>query len=440
MAGRHGKFLYQRSGSPNWYLRLVFPPELRTIHKAKRVEVSLGTANRDEALVKALPRIQQHKQELLMVRSMMRQQNMATEFVHQPGREYPQANGSKIVATSAQLIHIDAGGSVTKIEPNQPREKTIWQTRPEEARALGVPDERAATMVFAKPAKVKPAAEGPDPDLQLLEDFLELQTRTKHYEADARRTWARWKEFVGGRSLSKCNRADGQGFIRHLKAQNPPPAPVTLRKWISLLKAPISHGLPRHDPRQDVFHKLIGKTRVQTKRIPLSEADMELFRKEALPHVGPEERLMWVLMATTGMRPNECANIHEEFEESGIRYLMLGVGERTKTETSARRIPLPEAVLQEPDLPSTITGRLFAKNHVIILKNLNRTLRRIGIADKRKVVYSLRHRAHDRLRAALCPRDIQLQIVGHDEATIHDDYGKGHPINILKQWIEVIGY
>jgi hypothetical protein len=64
----------------------------------------------------------------------------------------------------------------------------------------------------------------------------------------------------------------------------------------------------------------------------------------------------------------------------------------------------------------------------------------IGITDSRKVVHSLRHRAQDRLRAAECPQDIRWALLGHEEKTVAEDYGKGFSVPLLKRWIDKIGF
>jgi hypothetical protein len=55
-----------------------------------------------------------------------------------------------------------------------------------------------------------------------------------------------------------------------------------------------------------------------------------------------------------------------------------------------------------------------------------------------KVLYSLRHRAKDTLRAEECPEKIAEAIFGRDEVTIGDKYGVGFPVTVLKKWIDKI--
>ncbi|SFE10254.1 hypothetical protein [Methylobacterium sp. 13MFTsu3.1M2] len=445
MGRRATSYLYLRGTT--WWLKIQTPGQAA-------IRRSLRTSDRLQAEVKALPEIQRHKQALLMLRSFQASETVpdprydpasGQAFRFEPGEDVVHADGSRTRATRDHVVHFDADGHM-RVEPNVRtstvvvKAQTVWQCSREEALAMGWSPERVATMTFKKSLDAKPKATGVDPDLKLLDDFLDLQPRTKHYEADARNTWKRWKTFIGDKPLSKCTRDDGRAFVKHLRSQVPPPAPVTVRKWLSLLKAPIAHGLPKHDPRQDVFHNLQTGVAVQTRRIPLDEADMALFRENAFPKMGRDEKLLWMMMATTGMRQSECDSLVEEFQENGIRFWMIGVtpGRQAKTTTSMRRVPIPDALI--PMLPERITGRVFSKPMVIINKNVGRWMERVGITDPRKVPYSLRHRAHDRMRAAACPRDIQLQIVGHDKNTIHDDYGEGHPMPILKDWVEKIGF
>ncbi|GJD66014.1 hypothetical protein MPEAHAMD_6210 [Methylobacterium frigidaeris] len=434
MVGRHGKYLFKRSTSANWYLRLVYPAELVPIHKAKRLEVSLGTADRDEAMVRALPRIQDHKRELLMVRSMMRHQTMATAFVHEPGREYLRPDGSKIVATIAQLIHIDANGIVSKVEENIPREKTIWQTTPDGARALGIKEEHIAKMMFADQPTIKLAQKTKSSDLDVLIEYLRFKGHDLNgsYAAEARSTWEDFRAFSGGKILKECTRADGFAYVRHLRGKGLKTA--TIIKRINFLAAPINHANETGDLSGNPFFRVVDRKDDALERLCLSDADMKLCRDNMLPTLGRDERLMWLFLATTGMRHSEAYSIREEFQEGGIRYVRVG----QKTEASKRRVPLPECLL--PYLPKEIVGPIFTGSSLKnIPKNLLRALRRVGINDNRKVVYSLRHRAHTRLREVECPDDVQREIVGHETGEAHAQYGR-YPIRVVKRWIDTIGY
>ena len=154
--------------------------------------------------------------------------------------------------------------------------------------------------------------------------------------------------------------------------------------------------------------------------------------------VDASEQLLVRLLASTGMRLGEAFEIKGEEKERGVRYVIVG----KKTEQSLRRIPLPAAVLTF--LPKAIKGPLFADSDAdpadAASKKLNRFLDDCGIVDPRKVVHSLRHRAKDRLRAVECPERIQWALLGHEETTVADDYGKGFSVPQLKRWIDKIGF
>jgi hypothetical protein len=134
------------------------------------------------------------------------------------------------------------------------------------------------------------------------------------------------------------------------------------------------------------------------------------------------------------MRLAEAFEIEGELKERGVRYCVVG----SKTQQSMRRVPLPADVL--PHLPKKIQGPLFEGNARHASKRLNRFLNDIGIADKRKVIHSLRHRAQDRLRAVACPQDIRWALLGHEESTVAEGYGEGFPVTLLKKWIDKIGF
>jgi hypothetical protein len=61
------------------------------------------------------------------------------------------------------------------------------------------------------------------------------------------------------------------------------------------------------------------------------------------------------------------------------------------------------------------------------------------VADPRKVIHSLRHRAQDRLRAAGCPEDVHFALLGHEEKTVADGYGAGFPVPLMRKWIDKVG-
>ena len=180
--------------------------------------------------------------------------------------------------------------------------------------------------------------------------------------------------------------------------------------------------MPRRDDKQ--------------RRLPLNEADMEECQRN-LDKLSESDRLLFRLLASTGMRLSEAFEIDKEEKERGCRFVIVG----KKTEQPLRRVPLPASVL--PLLPKKVTGPLLSSKQAdpadTASKHLNCFLNDCGIVDPRKVVHSLRHRAQDRLRAAGCSEDIRWALLGHGERTGAADYGVGFPVPMLKEWIDRIG-
>ncbi|MGB9216978.1 MAG: DUF6538 domain-containing protein, partial [Pseudolabrys sp.] len=65
LAARKVDYLFLRKGSRNWHLKFQYPGELAQRTGQKRIEISLGTPNRAEAEIIALPFIREHKLRLL---------------------------------------------------------------------------------------------------------------------------------------------------------------------------------------------------------------------------------------------------------------------------------------------------------------------------------------------------------------------------------------
>ena len=60
--------------------------------------------------------------------------------------------------------------------------------------------------------------------------------------------------------------------------------------------------------------------------------------------------------------------------------------------------------------------------------------------NQEQLAHSLRHRAADRLRAAGAPVDIRHALLGHEKRSVADGYGAGHPVPLLRKWMDKIGF
>lgn len=401
--------------------------------KPRKIERSLGTTDRALAEIAAAEEIKAHKVFLHLVRMKSRGGMSAVErYQFAPGRMHDTPDG-RVLATTESLTFLDAAGEIIRIEPNTVRrgvELSFTHAEAADIDALaGRPPMPRVVKPSPPPAEKKPA----DKERAILEEYLALEPRGRDYEKESRVAWDDFKKFVDGRSMAECTRADGRAYVTHLR-ETTNWKTATIQKRIMYLRGPLTHWAENGGPQTNPFFNVVDKKKDNLKRLPLTEADMKLCRNNLLPRLKANERLLWLMCATTGMRHSECFAATEEFEENGIRYIIIG----QKTETSERRVPLPTALL--PHLPARITGPLFDNDIRNVSKNLLYSMRRTGITDPRKVVYSLRHRAHDRLRAAGCPLDVQHQIVGHETETVHASYGRGYPVAVLKRWIDKIGY
>ena len=228
-------------------------------------------------------------------------------------------------------------------------------------------------------------------DDAILETYLEHANITGHFEREARDVWALYKTLTDSKPLRDASRDDGRKLVAHFEAGGLKSA--TIQKKIGWLTAAVNLAIKENKLKFNPFSGIIPKRDDKAKRLPL-EADMKETKRN-LRRLGDADQLLFRLLASTGMRLSEAFEIDGEFKERGCRYVIVG----KKTEQSERRVPLPASVL--PFLPGIIKGPLFRNNVPAASKRLNRFLNDCGIADPRKVVHSLRHRAQDRLRVSL---------------------------------------
>ncbi|CAX25029.1 putative integrase [Methylorubrum extorquens DM4] len=403
-------YLYKKRDSTNWWIKLQYPASTGR----PMVRKSLGTADRIEAEIIALPMIQQHKRDLYFLRqNVTRKLQVGAVRTRYPLGDSTLADGTKVFATQMTAVLIRDGVLVAQ----------------EDNFLLDLTD---VTRTFDPEEAAKPKPEPVDNDLALLDEYLRFKGHDPEsaYAAEARSTWAEFKAFTGGKLIKDCDRTNGRAYVAFLRGKDLKTATVVKR--VNFLAAPINHANETGDLKGNPFFKVVDHKDDKLERLCFDADDMALANAHMLPKLGKDERLMWLILAATGMRHSEAFAIREEFREDGIRYVRVG----KKTDSSKRRVPLPDCLL--PHLPAKITGPLFEDpNLKNISKNLLRAVRRGVTKDKRKVVYSLRHRVHTRLREIGCPQDIQKEIVGHKNGD-HGNYGT-FALRTLKPWIDQIG-
>jgi integrase len=408
-------YLFLRPGSQNWHIKLQSP--------TGRVEKSLRTSDRRQAEILALPMIAEHKAALLAARPRI---ETTWRNKYEPGREHVGPDGVRIVATDRELIYLNHNGAIVRTAPNG---GTAYQL-------VGGP----LTLRSIARAYIEADIEGDighrpkvatkNGDDAIFETYLQHANVTGYYEREARAVWALFKSLCD-KPLKDATRDDGRKVVRHFESKGLKSA--SIRKKIVWLNAAVNLAIKEGWLTFNPFSSIVPKRDDEAKRLPLDGADVRNAKRD-LGQLDKSEQLLFRLLAATGMRLSEAFEISGEMKEHGVRYVVIG----HKTKQSKRRVPLPAGVL--PYLPAIIQGPLFHGSPRTASKQLNRFLNDCGIVDPRKVIHSLRHRAQDRLRAAGCPTDVRHELLGHEKKTVAAGYGVGHPIPLLKKWIDKIGF
>lgn len=402
---RKTDYLFLRDGSRNWQLKLQYPDG--------RIEKSLGTPDRAQAEILALPYIKDHKMRLLEARP-----GVQVTWLHRfaPGQEHITPDGERIVADDRELIFLNHNGAIARKEPNGEFAVALPPLREQKA-VVRREEQRQRTATSADDA--------------LIETYLKHKNVTGYYEREARAVWALYKQLTNGRALKDASRDDGRKLVDYYEKQNLKSA--TIQKKIGWLTAAVNLAIDEAKLKFNPFSSIVRERDDAQRRLPLNEADIRNVKRN-LDRLDEGDQLLFRVLAATGMRLSEAFEIDGEMKERGCRYIIVG----RKTSQSLRRVPLPAAVL--PFFPRKLEGRLFPGDPRAASKRLNRFLNGVGIADRRKVIHSLRHRAQDRLRAAGCPEDCRWAILGHEKETVAAGYGEGFPVPLLKRWIDKIGF
>ena len=422
---RHGSYLFRRDGSTNWWVRLRSGNQ--------QIEKSLRTSDRREAEMLAAPMVAEHKAALLAARPRLEM----TPYTLDPG-EHTGPNGERVIATTRELIYLDAAGALIKTEPNRPAQRLLnWPmgaviidegtTQPlAELRRIGPIIDLAKLRREAPPKK--------NGDDAVLETYLKHANISGYFEREARTVWGLFRS-ICHKPLKDADRDDGRKLVAHFESRGLKSA--TIGKKIGWLTAACNLAIKEGRLKFNPFSSIVPGRKDGVRRLPLSDADMRLVKRH-IDKLSDFDQTLFRLLAATGLRLSEAFEIDGEMKERGVRYVIVG----KKTEQSLRRVPLPACVL--PYLPKVIKGRLFVTEHLdppdMASKRLGKFLDDIGITDPRKVVHSLRHRAQDRLRAAECPEDIRWAILGHEERTVAAGYGEGFSLPVLRKWIDKIGF
>jgi len=420
--GRPGDYLFKRKGSQNWWIRFQYTGKFRTLRGVSKVEFSLGTSNREEAEIKALDHISEHKRLMFTIKGFVNSEVTSKYLEYEPNRLHPTPDGGSIYAHEKTISVFNSSGVLVREEPN--RRMVAVRFR------LPQSDYRDVEPFLAKKEH---------PDSNVIEDWISQRGLNKHLANEAREVWRQLIKILNGRRLSNCTREHAKQLVRVLQEEGNKSS--TVDKKVGHLRAAVNLAIQENRMKSNPFNNVVPKIDDKLDRQPLSDDDMATIRQN-LHKLSLSDQLLWKLLATTGMRLDEPFSIMEEFREGDARYVIVG----TKTKTSKRRVPLPTCILEL--LPPKIECPLFAGSSETAGKRLRYFLKQLqisydkdkGTGDKRKVVHSLRHRAKDRLRAVRCPEDVQYEILGHEVRTVASGYGRGYPVFELRNWIDLVGF
>jgi integrase len=406
MMTRKIDYLFLRDGSRNWHIKLQFP--------GGRIEKSLGTPDRAQAEILALPYIEEHKKKLLEARPGIK---ITWQHQYEPGQEHVTPGGERVIADDRELIFLNHNGSIVRKEANG-------------GFAVALPPLRDQKIIARREQQRQRTASSADD--ALIDTYLKHKHIAGYYEREARAVWALYKQLTSNKPLKDASRDDGRKLVAYYEKQDLKSA--TIQKKIGWLTAAVNLAIDEAKLKFNPFSSVVPDRKDKQRRLPLTESDLRNVKKN-LDQLDKGDQLLVRLLATTGMRLSEAFGIDGEMKERGCRYIIVG----RKTSQSLRRVPLPTAVL--PFLPRKIDGQLFTGDSpAAASKRLNRFLRIIAIEDRAKVIHSLRHRAQDRLRAVGCPEDCRWAILGHEEETVAAGYGEGFPVPLLRRWIDKIGF
>src|SRR5665213_1556476 len=305
-------YIFEHPESRNLYIRL-------RNSDGRRYVQSLGTTDRREAEIAALPLIAQHKQRLLDARP---------KVVPTWTREYEPGlhvgfNGERIFATATELHYLGEDGHTIRTEPNGVTVRRLVGGPLSARREFDALDEAHDER------PIVPKKSGDD---ELLETYLKHRSITGHFEQEARNVWALYKTLTDSKPLKDADRDDGRLLVKHFLDQGLKSA--TVGKKVGWLNAAVHLAIKEGKLKFNPFSGVVPDMDDSERRLPLSDADMKAIKRN-LTRLDKADQLLVRLLASTGVRLSEAFEIDGEEKERGVRYVIVG----RKTEQSLRRVP-----------------------------------------------------------------------------------------------------
>jgi integrase len=209
------------------------------------------------------------------------------------------------------------------------------------------------------------------------------------------------------------------------------------RKDFAVLRAVYAAHFDRlGEDRQNVFDRLTFPKTTDSDRQPFTPEQVRaIIAPDALPSLNDEARAILTVLAMTGARPSEIANlttgcIHLDADVPHIE-IAPRKDRQLKAKSSRRKIPLIGEALNAMRRHPKGFAR-YADKEDVLSATLMKSMKSGGFLKLGQSVYSLRHSFIDGLRAAGVGDDLRRAIVGHATNDAHSGYGKGFDLPTLR--------
>ncbi|MDX8432771.1 integrase [Mesorhizobium abyssinicae] len=194
---------------------------------------------------------------------------------------------------------------------------------------------------------------------------------------------------------------------------------------------------------EPVFHHLRLSGAVAAQRAAFSEQFVQekILAEGALDGLNDEARHLVYLIADTGLRLSEAANltaetIHLDHEIPHVQ--VRPNGRRLKTDHSARDIPLVGCALDVMKLHPNGFPR-YRDKAASLSALVNKVLgKKKLLPTSEHSLYSLRHTFEDRLTAVEAPEKVTASLMGHK--WIRPKYGAGPSLMQKHEWLQKIAF
>ncbi len=234
------------------------------------------------------------------------------------------------------------------------------------------------------------------------------------------------------RPVGDFTRGDARAFLTQLvEAGHRPSYTNTVIVLVGALFGWVERELEARQGNPFARLRAPDDERANERRRPFTDADLTRIWPAVRAQVDPGRRFVPELMLRLGLRPEEAAQLHRRDVErdGGVPTVLIrdGAGQSLKNKASRRNLPLLEGLAPfwrwaevQPN------GFLFGERPLSAERGrcvrisgwFSDELRRAGIEDRKKVLYSLRHTVGTRLAEAGVVHERIGDVLGHERRTM----------------------